>query len=343
MYFCEILKTIWFMERPDEKNEQLISYIASRIMKGEGSVTESEAISLLKEADLEKLCNAADRIRKFFCGDSFDTCSIVNARSGRCPEDCKWCAQSKYHHTGISEYREKPFEEIVALAKENAGHGVARFSLVTSGRKVTASELSAFCRSYKEIKRTTHLKTCASMGLLNREELQMLKDAGVVRYECNLETAPSFFSKLCSTHTAEEKMQTLRWAKELGFELCSGGIIGMGETAEQRLELAFALRSLGVKSVPINILTPIPGTKLEHSVRLSDAEILRTIALFRFILPDAYIRFAGGRKLMSEALQRKALRSGINASLVGGLLTTAGTDTEADYRMFRDAGYALNV
>jgi biotin synthase len=205
---------------------------------------------------------------------------------------------------------------------------------------VNKHEMTVFCDMYRDVKARTGLKLCASMGLVGSEELRMLKEAGVVRYECNLETASSFFPSLCTTHTSEEKKQTLRLAREAGLELCSGGIIGMGESMEQRVELAIELRELGVKSVPLNLLNPVKGTALQERPPLPDEEILDTIAIFRFILPDAFIRFAGGRRQMSPELQRRALRSGINASLVGGLLTTAGTDVAEDYRMFAEAGYS---
>lgn len=180
---------------------------------------------------------------------------------------------------------------------------------------------------------------CASMGLLGREELQMLYDAGVRRYHCNLETASSYFGKLCTTHTPEEKKTTIRCAQEIGMEVCSGGIIGMGETVEQRLELAFELRELRVQSVPVNVLSPIPGTPLENVPLLDEDSILRTIAVYRFILPEAVIRFAGGRSRLSAEAQLLALRGGLNGALVGNYLTTVGTGLEQDRRLFGEAGY----
>ena len=318
----------------------IIDKLKQRVIDREGEITREEALELLQATgERERLYAAADEIRATFLGNEMDTCSIVNARSGKCSEDCKWCAQSAFHSTGIVTYPVKSREEVLAVARENDRGKVKRFSLVTSGRRVNKSEMTAFCDMYRDIKEKTGLKLCASMGLLGREELLMLKEAGVVRYECNLETAASFFPSLCSTHTTEEKKRTLRLAREVGLELCSGGIIGMGETMEQRVELALELRELQVKSVPVNILDPVKGTALESRPPLDDEEILTTIALFRFILPDAFIRFAGGRRGMSPGLQRRALRAGINASLVGGLLTTAGTDMEKDYEMFAGAGY----
>ncbi|MDR1415175.1 MAG: biotin synthase BioB [Odoribacteraceae bacterium] len=317
----------------------IIDNLKTRIIEGKGEISQAEALELSREPGKERLYAAADEIRVAFRGNELDTCSIVNARSGRCSEDCKWCAQSAFHATGIATYPVKAPEEVLAVARENDGHRVNRFSLVTSGRRVNQREMTAFCDMYRDIKQKTGLKLCASMGLIGKEEMLMLKEAGVTRYECNLETSSSFFPALCSTHTIEEKKRTLRLAREVGLEICSGGIIGMGESMEQRLELAFELRELGVKSVPLNLLTPVKGTALESRPPLPEEEILTTIALFRFILPDAFIRFAGGRGQMSPLLQRRALRAGINASLVGGLLTTPGTEVAGDYEMFAEVGY----
>jgi len=305
----------------------------------DGSITYAEAVELSKTPDKEWLYLEANKIREKLCGKVLDTCSIINARSGLCSEDCKWCAQSAKHKTGIETYPMKSSDEVFDCALQNDIKGVKRFSLVTSGRKVSKKEMEQFCEMYKRIRAKSNINLCASMGLIGKEEMQMLKDAGVTRYQCNLETAPSFFPTLCTTHTIEEKKQTLRFAKECGMELCSGGIIGMGETMEQRIELACELRDLGVKSVPVNILNPIKGSALENAKPLSDEEILTTIAVFRFILRDASIRFAGGRINMSEELQKRALLAGVNAAMVGDLLTTLGTSSDKDFEMFRAAGY----
>jgi len=305
----------------------------------EGNITYAEAVELSKNPDKEWLYSEANKIREKFCGNVLDTCSIINARSGLCSEDCKWCAQSAKHKTGIETYPVKDSDEVFDCALQNDIKGVKRFSLVTSGRKVSKQEMEKFCEMYKRIRAKSNISLCASMGLIGKEEMQMLKDAGVTRYQCNLETAPSFFPTLCTTHTIEEKKQTLRIAKECGMELCSGGIIGMGETMEQRIELACELRELGIKSVPMNILNPIKGSALENAKPLSEEEILTTIAVFRFVLQDAFIRFAGGRINMSEDLQKRALLAGVNAAMVGDLLTTLGTNTNRDFDMFRSVGY----
>jgi biotin synthetase len=313
--------------------------ILKRILEQDGEVSYLEAVELTKYPSKDLLYAAANSIREKFCGDKLDTCSIINARSGKCSEDCKWCAQSAKHKTGIETYPIKAEDEVLDCAVQNDIKGVKRFSMVTSGRKVEKAEMEKFCKMYNNIREKTGLKLCASMGLIGREEMLMLKEAGVSRYECNLETASSFFSELCTTHTSEEKKATLRLAKECGMEICSGGIIGMGESMEQRVELACELRELKVKSVPINILNPIKGSALENAKPLSEEEILTTMAVFRFVLPDAFIRFAGGRINMSPSLQKKALQSGINASLVGGLLTTPGSNINEDYKMFETLGY----
>ena len=308
-------------------------------MQMEGNITYAEAVELSKTSDKEWLYLEANKIRQKFCGNVLDTCSIINARSGLCSEDCKWCAQSAKHNTGIETYPMKGSDDVFDCALQNDIKGVKRFSMVTSGRKVSKKEMEKFCEMYKRIREKSNINLCASMGLIGKEEMQMLKDAGVTRYQCNLETAPSFFPTLCTTHTIEEKKQTLRFAKECGMELCSGGIIGMGETMEQRIELGCELRDLGIKSVPVNILNPIKGSALENAKPLSDEEILTTIAVFRFVLHDASIRFAGGRINMSEELQRRALLAGVNAAMVGDLLTTLGTGVDRDFEMFRNLGY----
>jgi len=307
----------------------------------EGNITYAEAVELSKTSDKKWLYATANEIRQKFCGNVLDTCSIINARSGLCSEDCKWCAQSAKHKTGIETYPMKGSDEVFDCALQNDIKGVKRFSLVTSGRKVSKQEMEKFCEMYKRIREKSNINLCASMGLIGKEEMQMLKDAGVTRYQCNLETAPSFFPTLCTTHTIEEKKQTLLFAKECGMEVCSGGIIGMGETMEQRIELACELRDLGIKSVPVNVLNPIKGSALENTKPLSDEEILTTIAVFRFVLHDAFIRFAGGRINMSEDLQKRALLAGVNAAMVGDLLTTLGTNTGRDFEMFRSVGYVI--
>lgn len=306
-------------------------------------ITTEEALDLLHQADTEELCRTADRLRKHFMGNEIDTCSIMNARSGRCSEDCKWCSQSAHHKTRIDIYPLTDTAEALRHARDNHDKGVGRFSLVTSGRTLSDEEVERCCGIYREIgiqcEGFRNGRLCASMGLLSREQLLKLKMAGVGHYHCNIETAPSFFPKLCSTHSMEEKLRTIGWAREVGLKICSGGIIGMGESAEQRVEMAFALRGMGVSSIPVNVLNPIPGTPLEGTPRLSDDDILRTFALFRIINPRVYIRFAGGRTLLKPEVQERALRSGVNAAIVGDLLTTIGSGIAQDREMFARCGF----
>ncbi len=260
----------------------------------------------------------------------------MNARSGRCSEDCKWCAQSAFHSAECDVYPLVSSEEAVAQARHNAAKGVRRFSLVTSGRTMAPVEVRQAAEIYKAIAvACPELRLCASMGLLGREELQVLRDAGVERYHCNLETAPSFFPSLCTTHTIEDKVRTIRAAQEVGMEVCSGGIIGMGETHAQRIELAETLRGLGIKSIPVNVLSPIEGTPLEGLGPLSDEDVIRTVAMFRIINPDAHIRLAGGRARIKH-LERQLLHGGVSACIVGDMLTTAGSDIDSDKKMFAE-------
>lgn len=313
--------------------------LAKRLIEGH-RLSQEEAAELACTASTDELCTLADTLRRHFHGAQIDTCSIMNARSGRCPEDCKWCSQSKFHRTDIDIYPLVEPAEAVAMARHNAAKGVRRFSLVTSGRAMTDIETERASEIFCAIGREVGINMCASMGLLERRQLQTLWYAGVRRYHCNLETAPSYFPTLCTTHTTQDKIRTIRWAQEVGMEVCSGGIIGMGETMEQRIELAITLRELGVKSIPVNMLNPIPGTRLEGATRLSDDEILRSMAMFRIVVPDAHIRFAGGRTLLKH-LERRLLHSGVSASIMGDMLTTAGSDIDTDKEMFKQEGFSL--
>ena len=287
----------------------------------------------------DALCDAADEIRCHFCGNEIDTCSIANARSGKCGEDCKWCAQSKHFSTGVKEYERIGTTQLVQLAQGYDRIGVNRFSLVTSGRKVSARDAERFCDDYKKIASGTDMKLCASMGLVDKPTLEMLKAAGVTRYHCNMETVSAYFPSLCSTHTPADKWETIRNAKSVGLEVCSGGIIGMGETMRQRVEFAFELKELGVDSVPLNVLNPIKGTALENTPLLGEEEIIRTAAIFRLILPKVVIRFAGGRARLSREAVKRMMRGGVNGTMIGDLLTTTGNNVADDFRLFEECGF----
>lgn len=320
----------------------LVETLKEKILAG-GEISAEEAYALCDAASRcrGELYAAAEEITAKFCVPVFDSCSIVNARSGKCPENCKWCAQSAHFRTNVDVYPLIPRDECMRHADMSRKHGIRRFSMVTSGRKMSGRELDEACDYYRELVAAGGLDLCASMGLLDKEELQKLWDAGVRRYHCNLEAAPDYFSELCSTHTVEDKIKTVMAAREIGFEVCSGGIIGMGESPCQRVGLALELRRISPVSIPINILCPIKGTPLEKSAPLSDEEVLDTVALFRFIHPSVTIRFAGGRASLSRDTQLRAIRIGVNGAIVGDLLTTVGSTVAADRELVAEAGLSF--
>jgi biotin synthase len=304
-----------------------------------GFIDRPVALQLLG-SDMEELGQAADAIRRHFMGDHFDLCSIINAKSGNCTENCRWCAQSARHRTGIDTYEAIAVEEALAQAKDNDDHGVHRISLVTSGRSLPPETVAELTRLYAKMAETTSMLFCASAGFLNDEIAVGLRAAGVRRYHCNLEASRNYFSQVCTTHTWEEKVATLHLARKMGMSLCSGGIIGMGESMEDRIDMAFELRDLGVKSIPINILTPIAGTPLAALAPLSLDEVLTTVALYRFINPDAVIRMAGGRQQLG-AEQYRCFRAGANGAIVGNYLTTSGSGIAEDLRHLSAMGFTF--
>lgn len=315
-----------------------LQHITQRVADG-GRISRDEASLLAMWPDLDALCDGADLIRQRRCGNRIDSCSIINARSGLCGEDCKWCAQASRHNTGCNTYNFIDPEEALKAAKANCREGIRRFSLVTSGRRVSHADLVKFCALIKRISEETGLYICASMGLLDAEGMKMLHEAGVKRYHCNMETGSERFPLLCSTHTPQDKRDTIRAAREAGLEVCSGGIIGMGETLEERIDFAFELADLDIVSVPVNILSPIPGTPLQDTPLISEEEIIRTCAMFRFILPDKFIRFAGGRLRVSRKAQERMFRGGVNGVLMGDMLTTVSNKISEDKETFRRLGF----
>ena len=303
-----------------------------------GTLNYESALALALGADLGELCRAADELCRFFHGSSFDLCSIINARSGRCSEDCRYCAQAARYPAAIDSYEQ--IETAIALeqARENDRAGVRLISLVTAGRSVESGQLEQLGDLYAELGRETGLLFCASMGLLTPEKAERLVAFGVRRYHCNLESCREYFPQVCTTHSWEDKVETIRIARAAGMDVCSGGIIGMGETLEQRLQLAFELRELEVMSIPINILTPIPGTPMGCLEPIPFDEVLRTIAMFRFINPKAVIRLAGGRNQFG-AEQYQCFAAGANGAIVGDYLTTAGNGLEQDLQAIGKMGF----
>lgn len=296
---------------------------------------------LTTEAGRRALEDAAAEVHARFGNGLFDMCSIINARSGKCPENCKWCAQSAHYATGCDTYEMVDETEATDMARGCAGHGIRRFSFVASGRAVRGRALDTMCGIMKRVKDSSGVSVCASLGLLNEDELRKLKEIGLKRYHCNLETAPSHFATLCTTHTIADKMATIEAAHRLGLEVCSGGIIGMGETPRQRAEFALFLRKARPVSIPINVLCPIPGTPLADTPLISEDEIIHTAALFRMVHPGVQLRFAGGRQRISREGQLRCMRAGVNGAIVGDLLTTIGSTVAADRQLAAEAGYEL--
>lgn len=318
----------------------MINKIKDKILSGY-NITYNEALSLA-DAQLNELLEAADEIRKHFCSNIFDICSIINAKSGKCSENCKFCAQSAHYKTNINEYPLLDKEKIVENALYMAEKGVLRFSIVTSGKALTDKDVEILADTIKEIKSKSNISICASLGLLTDENFKKLKDAGLERVHNNLETSENFFSSVCTTHTFDDKINALKAALKSGLSVCSGGIIGLGESMQDRIDLAFSLKELGIKSVPLNILSPVKGTPYENNKPLSEEEILKTISIFRFILPDAFIRLAGGRALLSDK-GKKAFLSGANAAITGDMLTTYGISVDTDMQIIKETGYIVEL
>lgn len=318
-----------------------ITALAEEIIAGR-RLTREDALDVFLTCELAPLREGADRIRAALVGDRVDLCAIINGRSGRCPEDCKYCAQSAHYHTSCETYGFLPEREIVEACRLHESEGVDRFSIVTAGRTLSGEEFDKAIHAYETMRRSCpDIELCASMGFLNAEQLHRLHEAGVTSYHHNIETSKRNFPNICTTHTYEQKVETLRLVKAEGMCACSGGIIGMGETWEDRLDMAISLAELNIDSIPINALMPIPGTPLEGLATLTEDEILRTIAFFRYINPEANIRLAAGRALLTGD-GRLAFASGASATITGNMLTTAACATiRSDRRMLKELGRSV--
>ncbi|MDD2465012.1 MAG: biotin synthase BioB [Desulfobulbus sp.] len=318
--------------------DTIVQQALQTILDG-GRIDRTTATSLLS-ADKNDLYQAADQIRRHFHGNHFDLCSIINAKSGNCSENCRFCAQSARHHTGVETYKVIPEQEALAQAQDNDQHGVHRLSLVTSGRSLAPETVAELTNLYEKMSESTALLFCASAGFLDEQIAANLYAAGVRRYHCNLEASKNYFPQVCSTHTWEEKVETLKLARKTGMTLCSGGIIGMGESMEDRLDMAFELQELEVLSIPINILTAIEGTPLAALKQLTLDEVLTTVALYRFINPKAVIRMAGGRQQLGQD-QYSCFTAGANGAIVGNYLTTTGSGIQGDLEQLTALGYTF--
>ena len=319
-----------------------IQKIGDKVLGG-GSVSMKEILPLseAKGPDITDLAAVANRVRDEFNGNKIDLCSLLNAKSGRCSEDCAFCAQSAHYKTEAPIYPLMSADQMVREAKEAQKRGTGRFCLISSGRQHDDKEFEVILNGLDRIRKETTLDLDCSLGTLSEEKAEALKKVGVTRYNHNLETAESHFSKMCTTHSFQDRVQTIEILKEQGFSICCGGIIGLGESPQQRLELAFSLRQLGIDCIPFNILNPRPGTPLERSESVPPMEIIKTIAIFRLIIPRGTIKIAGGREANLRDVQSLALLSGANGLILGNYLTTLGRNAEDDLAMIKDIGFEI--
>ncbi len=293
---------------------------------------------LLLTTDLEEMLDCAGKLQKHFNGNLIDFCSIINGRSGRCSEDCKYCAQAACNHTGIDEYGFLPQDKIFAAAKANQDAGVNRFAIVTAGRALKGKEFDKAVEAYKTMHEKLTIGLCASMGFIDAEQFRRLKEAGVTSYHHNIETSRRNFPNICTTHTFEDKIRTIKIAQNEGLCVCSGGIIGMGETWDDRIDMALTLAELGIQSIPLNALMPIKGTPLQDVPQISAEDVARTVAIFRFINPTANIRLGAGRGILPGS-GATVIGRGASASITGNMLTTAGAATiTSDMEMLKKLG-----
>jgi biotin synthase len=320
------------------KHMDQITRLKPKVLSGE-SLTKIEALALY-DAPLEELCQSANEIREHFCGNVFDICAIMNGKSGTCSEDCNYCAQSVLNHTKTDSYPLRSTDEVLKEAKYHDAHEVMRFSIVTSGKALSDMEIDRVCETIHEIKQETNLTLCVSFGLLDEMKFRRLKAAGVTRIHNNLETSRRFFPSVCTTHSYEDKVRTIQAAQRVGLTVCSGGLMGLGETPEDRIDMAIELRELGIHSIPINLLNPIKGTPYENNHPLSISEMRRIVAVYRFLLPDAFIRLAGGRGLLADQ-GYTCFASGANAAISGDMLTTTGISVDKDMQMLKELGFRV--
>jgi biotin synthase len=304
--------------------------------------TYKQALGILESSDDDLLAvlHAAFAIRRRYFGRGISIHVIRNARSGLCSENCSFCSQSAVSESEIPKYPMQSVEQILEGAREAHKLTAVRYCIVTSGRAPSEKDLATICEAARLIKREVPVQICASLGLLSEEQARRLKNAGVDRYNHNLESSERFYSSFCTTHDFSDRVATAKTAKAAGLELCSGGLIGMGENLQDRLALAFALRDLDADSIPVNFLDPRPGTPLEGLSRLTPADCLRTLAMFRFVNPDKEIRIAGGREACIGSMQALSLYAA-NSMFTVGYLTTSGQGYQADMEMIKHAGFVV--
>ncbi len=326
----------------DAKNHPRIAELGARVLAG-GEVTRAEALWLFElesSADIFDLLSWANRIREHYKGNKIHLCSIVNIKAGGCPENCRFCAQSALYQTDSPRYGMVESEPILGAMEEAREKGVIAVGLVAAWRGIDEGPLlDDLCRNFEEMTRSGKARPDASLGIIKSQRIaDRLKASGVECYNHNLESSRRFFPQVCTSHTYEERLETIGYLKHAGIKICSGGIIGMGEQREDRCDLAFALKEIAAQVVPINFLNPIPGTPFEKLPPLAPLEILKTIACFRFILPRQEIKVAGGRAVNLRDLQSLIFMAGASAMMVGNYLTTLNQPVERDLQMLRDLG-----
>ncbi len=306
----------------------------------ETHLSHEQAVEAAKtpETQLTELIAKADNLRRKFKDNNAFTCGIINAKSGACTEDCAFCAQSGHHGTDVITYPFMSEKEIVENALSFAEAGATNFSMVTSGFLLTKKEMDTVYNVVAAIIKETNLSVCASLGTLTPDMAKSLKQCGVTNYHHNLETAESYFDQICTTHDYDDDIETIKIVQDAGMRICSGGIMGLGETWEQRIELAFTLKELDVDSIPLNFLNPIPGTPMAKRSLLSPMEALKSIALYRLINPEKDIVICGGREVTLKEFQSWVFMAGANGLMVGNYLTTKGRDIETDMEMIRQMG-----
>jgi len=315
--------------------------LAERVLGGEpASAAEARAVLHAPDDDLLALLNAAFRVRARHHGRDVRLHVLQNAKSGRCSEDCAFCSQSSRFETGVDTYRLQTVEELVEGARRAHAMGAVKYCMVTATRGPSQRDLDTVCEAVRRIKAEMNINVCTSLGLLKEGQAEQLAAAGVTRFNHNLESSERYYGELCSTHSWEERVTTVKRARAAGLEACCGGIMGMGESEDDRLELAFTLRALEVESIPVNFLDPRPGTPLGERARLTPQECLRILCMFRFVNPTRDIRIAGGREVNLRDLQALALWPA-NSLFVNGYLTTGGAGYERDVRMIEDAGFRV--
>lgn len=320
-----------------------IDEITQRILNGDendndGAMSHAEGLWMIHLDDdyLTWLMAGADRIRRHFRGNKVELCAISNVRSGNCSENCSFCSQSGHHKTNAPTYDYIPTEALVTQAQQARAWGASDFGVVSKGWGVRSDRERRQLKEYfSELKEQSDIGRCASLGALDRDTAEMLKEMGMENYHHNLESAESFFDNVCTTHTYQENIDTIRHATEAGLRVCAGGILGMGETLAQRIELATTLRQLGITSVPLNFLNPQDGTPFAQQASMVPQEILKSIAVFRYMLPRAEIRIAGGRQFLGE-MQSMIFMAGASGVMIGDYLTTKGRKVEQDIKMIQD-------